>query len=96
MTLCGLDRTAVLCQLAERIYTLTATFYGVIVPPFEQLSFEERHRYVELAQDVLGRLKPESRPTWPEDLFQQVVDVARAEGARVLGFRGQDTSDGRD
>jgi hypothetical protein len=81
--LCGLERMGVLLSLAGAIYYAHCLLDRDLTRPhFEALPAPIRHFYLELAIADSTR-----RPSAPASsaLFDQVVAVARAEAAKVIG-----------
>lgn len=80
--------------LGQSLYYCFAELYGQTdrLPHWQGLTCKEQHVWVQRAADVMDSLRPQAAPS----LFQRIADVARTEAAKVLSFRGQDDSQGRD
>lgn len=94
---------AALLAVAEAFYLARMILSGIEEPPpFDELPGGVRHAYVMVAQETLARAPglPITTPAASRDAspasegmaapgryFQIAAELARADGARVLGFR---------
>lgn len=81
--LCGLDRAARLCALAEFLCDTVHAVHGISKgPAWDSLEVEAKHAYYLEAEQLVARLKPLRADS---ALFEQIVTVARTEAAKVVG-----------
>jgi hypothetical protein len=80
--LCGVNRAASLCALAEHLYLTVGTVHGLEQPDWTTMSFAAKRAYYLEVEQLVARLKPFPNG---DQLFDAIVAVARAEAAKVVG-----------